>query len=105
MYSQVTTDSSDVQPIGKVEEVPEDDLDDERDEHHAEQAGDDVFCASPHPVDGRGNGQRHGGVLRSSRTCWLPARRADRVIATAVSARRKRGPLLRPARSITTSAR
>ena len=52
MYSQVTTDSSDDQPIGKVEDVPEHDLDDERGEHDAEQPGNDVLRAAPHPVDG-----------------------------------------------------
>ena len=35
----------------EIEEIPEDDLDDERDEHDAEQAGDDVLGASSHPVD------------------------------------------------------
>jgi hypothetical protein len=49
----------------KIEEVPEDDLNDERDEHHAEQAGDDVFGAAPHPGDRRGYSLAHG-VLRSS---------------------------------------
>jgi hypothetical protein len=79
MYSQVTTDKLRCPADREIEEVSEDDLDDERDEHQAEQAGDDVFRASPHPGDRRGN--RHGMAFSGfRRTCWLPASRAAAVM-------------------------
>ena len=59
MYSQVITDSSEVQPTGEVEEVAKDDLDDEGDEHDPQQAGHDVLGAPANPLQDASQGRMH----------------------------------------------